>query len=220
MKPQRFSASAADWWILNQTGGRAGYFIDIGAVHHKDFSNTRLLEDHGWTGVCVDPDTRLIEARECGWVPRPITGRGGDRVDLKACRNRTCPEYQVTSLGISYLLILLEPPTIIDYISISARSQGLDILQGFPWDRYCVRFWTIEHSNEHEQTAAFQSIFRVQGCRMAFGVADFWAACGCDSSPTAPSISPVEGESSAGRPGTRGATSSRLAPDDASMGSQ
>jgi len=177
-RPQRFSPSGADLWILEQNAGRAGYFIDIGAAHHADLSNTRLLEERGWSGVCVDPDARPYEARECGWVTRPIGAKGGERVDVPMCKNQSCPESKVTTIGIDNLLTLLEAPPVIDYVSIAARSRGLDMLEGFPWDRHCVRYWTVEHAGEASQMTGLWSKLGAKGCRMAIGVADSGGASG------------------------------------------
>ncbi|CAK0862210.1 unnamed protein product [Prorocentrum cordatum] len=195
-RPQRWSPSGADLWVLEQSAGSAGYFIDIGATHHAGLSNTRLLEQRGWSGVCVDPDTRPYEERGCGWVSRPIGSKGGELVDLPACGKNasSCPEGKATTIGIDDLLTLVEAPPVIDYVSISARSRGLDMLEGFPWDRHCARHWTVEHAGEPSQMTGLWSKFGAQGCRMAIGVADFWAACGCGGEPPPPA-------SAAGRPG-------------------
>ena len=34
--------------------GHTGFFIDVGALDGKRFSNTYALEERGWTGICVE----------------------------------------------------------------------------------------------------------------------------------------------------------------------
>ena len=34
---------------------RSGVFIDVGAFDGKHLSNTYMLEQQGWTGICVEP---------------------------------------------------------------------------------------------------------------------------------------------------------------------
>ena len=36
-------------------GQTHGYFVDVGAYDGVKFSNTLLLEEQGWTGLCVEP---------------------------------------------------------------------------------------------------------------------------------------------------------------------
>jgi hypothetical protein len=197
MKPQHFSASAADTWILEQNEGRKGYFVDIGATGAKlHESNTRLLEAHGWTGLCADPVPRDFEKRVCGVVPRPIGARTGDRVNVSDCgaagrnfghENMSCTEAQVTTLGIDTLLTMAEAPQVIDYISISARGSGLPVLKGFPWQQFCARAWTVELSHQAGEKAELRKLFAEHNCRIAEGLMDFWAECPC---------SPAEGQSS------------------------
>lgn len=53
----------ADIFVLMATGGkREGTYLEIGAWHSEDISNTVLLErEFGWTGVSVEIDPRRAE---------------------------------------------------------------------------------------------------------------------------------------------------------------
>ena len=46
-----------------------GYFVDIGAHDGLSISNTKILEDLGWSGICIEPHPKvfksLIENRTC-----------------------------------------------------------------------------------------------------------------------------------------------------------
>lgn len=42
-------------FILEHFAGRTGRFLDVGSHDGVTFSNTRLLADAGWSGVCVEP---------------------------------------------------------------------------------------------------------------------------------------------------------------------
>ncbi len=46
-----------DRWITERVfpGVKDGYFVDIGSGHGTKDSNTKVLEDLGWSGICVDP---------------------------------------------------------------------------------------------------------------------------------------------------------------------
>ena len=50
--------------VLTETGAplRNGYFIDLAANDPIFLSNTRALErDHGWRGLCIDGNTKLLQ---------------------------------------------------------------------------------------------------------------------------------------------------------------
>ncbi len=46
-----------------------GFFVDIGAYDGIAISNTKLLEDIGWDGICIEPHPkvyeRLVKNRTC-----------------------------------------------------------------------------------------------------------------------------------------------------------
>ncbi len=41
--------------IVDHFAGRVGRFLDVGAFDGVTFSNTKMLADMGWSGVCVEP---------------------------------------------------------------------------------------------------------------------------------------------------------------------
>mmetsp|Transcript_18367 Transcript_18367/g.33287 ORF Transcript_18367/g.33287 Transcript_18367/m.33287 type:complete len:311 (-) Transcript_18367:77-1009(-) len=50
----------------------SGLFLDIGAFDGELYSNTWLLEKHGWKGVCAEPFPRDFSSRTCQLVAQPI----------------------------------------------------------------------------------------------------------------------------------------------------
>jgi len=64
-----------DLYIQSQyPEGYKGFFVEIGAHNGIAFSNTKVLEDNGWTGICVEPIPELYASLQ---------------------RNRTCLTYGV-----------------------------------------------------------------------------------------------------------------------------
>jgi FkbM family methyltransferase len=55
--PTRFSENAEEWVIRDYfQDRRGGYFVDVGANHYRNYSNTFYLESVlGWSGVAIDP---------------------------------------------------------------------------------------------------------------------------------------------------------------------
>ena len=56
-----FSQFGEDKWLIeNKILPEKGFFLDLGAGHWQNLSNTLWLEMHGWDGVCVDADIRQL----------------------------------------------------------------------------------------------------------------------------------------------------------------
>jgi FkbM family methyltransferase len=69
--PERHSEHYEEWIIRDVFQGRRnGVFVDVGAAHYKDYSNTYYLEHElGWSGVAVEP-LRHFEAAYKAYRPR------------------------------------------------------------------------------------------------------------------------------------------------------
>jgi len=192
LKPERFSQSGVDDWVLSQNQGKPGYFIDIGAFDKSGISNTRKLEENEWQGVCVDPMPYGFEHRSCGYVPRPLGPVDGEVVDIAGCESvggpsgysrnvgPTCAKSQVETMGVGFLLNMIEAPTVVDFFSMHIPTEmSVRILNSFPFDNYCVRAWSLQVDNDHAQQAKLHQFFRKRKCKTVSGVADFWAQCPC-----------------------------------------
>lgn len=55
-----YSQNDEEEFILKTFGSYRGRFLDIGAFDNITFSNTRKLQELGWSGVLVEPDPRNI----------------------------------------------------------------------------------------------------------------------------------------------------------------
>ena len=54
-----YSQAGQDEWVLSHI--KQGYYVEIGASHPINISNTYLLEQNGWEGVSVDIDNQCQE---------------------------------------------------------------------------------------------------------------------------------------------------------------
>lgn len=205
-----------DQWVLDLIPDRPGYFVDIGAFPESGFSNSRALEQHGWKGICADPIPRVFELRTCGYVPRPIGAETGDTApppaktdcgegghNLSGSYNQNCSASRVMTMGIEELLSRAEAPPNIDYISVAARATGVPILDGFPWDRFCVHYWTFELDETYFEKEAEEINIRLAPhvCRTQSDGPYLWAACFCHEVAASPDLAAVESDHvGAGRP--------------------
>src|SRR6186713_1374029 len=56
-----------DKWVIGRMfpGVDNGFFLDVGSGHGTIGSNTKALEERGWTGICIDPFPTHMEGRTC-----------------------------------------------------------------------------------------------------------------------------------------------------------
>ena len=70
--PNRYSRNAEEWIVRDYfQGRRGGIFVDVGANHYRDDSNTYYLEKElGWRGIAVEPQTKFADDYR---LHRPMT---------------------------------------------------------------------------------------------------------------------------------------------------
>ena len=54
-----YSQAGQDEWVLSHI--KQGYYVEIGASHPVNISNTYLLEQNGWDGISIDIDNQCEE---------------------------------------------------------------------------------------------------------------------------------------------------------------
>jgi FkbM family methyltransferase len=57
-----------------------GFYIDLGSADGTINSNTKLLDDMGWGGICVEPNPVYMESyanRKCALLPMAVNGIDG-----------------------------------------------------------------------------------------------------------------------------------------------
>lgn len=78
----RYSQNGEDGLILDFFGATKGCFLDIGAWHPTDLSNTRRLVEAGWSGVLIEPSPQAFMALLTACV-----GCGRSRSEDHKCGN-------------------------------------------------------------------------------------------------------------------------------------
>ena len=71
-----------DKWVIGKMfpGVTDGFFLDVGSGHGTIGSNTKALEDLGWTGICVDPFPTHMEGRTCRMEKVVVSSAAGQVV--------------------------------------------------------------------------------------------------------------------------------------------
>ena len=147
------------WHLLGRMSD--GYFVDLAANEPVQLSNTRALErDHGWRGVCVEPNPQLWPAlrrvRSCNLATVAV-GREESVLSFELngafskvrTRNVSAANTVATrQMRMDQLLIDHRTPSTIDYLSLDVEGHEMAALSTFPFGRTRIRVLTVERPSE------------------------------------------------------------------------
>lgn len=158
------SQAGQDRWICELFSYKKnGYFIDIGAFDGIAFSNTYYLEKElDWTGICIEAGKKnfesLMKNRTCSCLNyaiynenKPVMFKENGMYGLVEENG----EQSIEAITMEKLMMLYKAPSSIDYISLDIEGSEFEALEKFPFDKYKVSAWTIEH-NSHVDFGALK----------------------------------------------------------------
>ena len=144
-------------------GGAPGFFVEVGANHPTESSQTWHLEQAGWTGVLVEPQpdlaTTLRAARKAKVFAAACTSpeQAGASLPLHVDgarsaldRDRMAPGAQaaytmlVPTRTLDSILVEAEAPAPIDFLSIDVEGHEVEVLSGFTFARWQPSLILIE----------------------------------------------------------------------------
>lgn len=153
-----YSQAGQDKWVMEKV--REGFFVDVGAYDGIESSNTYLLEQRGWKGVCIEANESVIEIlkKNRKWVVSSAVAEfdgeirfSGDKVNDNG--------NLVRCAKLSTILKEIDAPKIIDYLSIDVEGYEMNVLEGMDFQEYHVRYITIEHNIYLEGPARKNKIY-------------------------------------------------------------
>ncbi len=156
------SQGAEEAIILSVLGGqRSGFYIDVGAHHPIDYSNTYRLYQRGWHGLCLEPNPALLPKFKAVRPRDVVVAAAAAHYDgtasfhlghhsvhssltHSAARHTGTLEVAVRRLaGLLEELGLHEP---IDLISIDTEGTELEVLEGLDLTRHRPRLIVLEYN--------------------------------------------------------------------------
>ncbi len=169
-----------DKWVLETVfpGVTDGYFIDVGSGHGTIGSNTKALEQRGWTGICIDPFPVHMEGRTCQMFKEVVFDRAGERMTFHTAgglggladtlgkwneKAAKAPTVEFTTVTLADILTRAQAPAFIHFISLDIEGAELDALQGFPFDRVRVGAFAIEHNREEPKRSNIKAFLEQRG---------------------------------------------------------
>ena len=160
------SHAGEDKWALAQFSG-PGYAVELGALDGTYISNTLLLEQSGWTCLCIEPNPKhhqkLAETRNlvlrcaCDAEPRELLTLYVMGNSSMFTHSTIRPDsaiggfstYQTTVLTLNQCLMLSGFPRL-DLLSLDVDGIERDIMRGFDLSRWAPKVVIIEESNPND----------------------------------------------------------------------
>lgn len=169
-----------DKWVIYRMfpGVTNGFFLDVGSGHGTIGSNTKALEELGWTGICIDPFPTAMEGRTCRMEKVVVSSVGGQTVKFhthaglggiadtlgkwkEEASKSPIVEFTTTTLG--DVLRQAHAPSFIHFMSIDIEGAELEALKGIPFDQYRFGAMAIEHNEEEPKRTDILNFLKLQG---------------------------------------------------------
>lgn len=191
-----YSQFGQDKWIIGKVfpGVADGYFVDIGAGDGTRLSNSKALEELGWTGVAIDPFPTNWKGRKCMLFREVVSSKEGEVLEFrKAGGLGGIDEYihqyrdilgrarviKLKTTTIGDILDRAGAPSFIHYVSLDIEGAEYEALKGFPFSKYKVGAFTIEHNFEEPRRRQIRELLEKNGYRFVKQqVVDDWYLSG------------------------------------------
>ena len=177
-----YSQIGQDKWVLETVFPDVtdGFFLDIGSGDGTLLSNSRALEDRGWTGICIDPFPKNMEGRTCRVLKEVVFSETGKRVTFQASGDiggvadtlgkwkgqaSGAPSVELTTITLADIFRGTRVPAFIHFVSLDIEGAELEALKGFPFDRYKIGALAVEHNEEEPKRSAIEALMRGHGYR-------------------------------------------------------
>lgn len=164
-----------DWLALKHHKFKEnGNYLEIGVYDGENDNNTVIMDRiYNWKGVCIDPFMKNMDNRTSqnfkvalGSEQGTYTFRGDGSsglsgIDKFANSNEhnsihvdtvsKMPVSKVTVRRPFDIIAESKLPNVIDYMSLDVEGSEMDILKSFPFDKYCIKYATIETNNDKKK---------------------------------------------------------------------
>jgi FkbM family methyltransferase len=179
-----YSQMGQDKWVSEAVfpGVKNGFFLDVGSGDGTFMSNTKALEQKGWTGICVDPFPRNMQDRTCQIFKEVVSNEAGKRVKLWAAeewsgivdtleplhketmqKDTAPPIVEFTTVTLADILERAKAPRFIHYVSMDIEGGEINALKGFPFDKYQIGALTVEHNYLEPKRSEIKALMESHG---------------------------------------------------------
>jgi FkbM family methyltransferase len=183
----QYSEFDQDEWVLSLFPDRKGFYVDTGAWHTELASNSKLLDEHGWTGVCIEPFGSGFDQRSCSHEPYVVSDYPGQLVKYQVAgpfagvrstiSTEQWAEYKAeyqkgsvrvkTTTTLGDVLKRANAPSFIEFLSIDVEGHEVQVLKGIPFWKYTFGAITVDTNKEADKAACIRSLLEYHGYSFA-----------------------------------------------------
>ena len=177
---KHYGQFAQDLWVTHGVapGKRDGFYLDVGSADGERLSNTKLLDEMGWKGICIDPFPRNMSHRTCKMIRQPAFNESGKKVQFRAAgdwggiesdlnqHKKEAMQGQLVEFVTTTLddvLAETHAPRYIAYMNLDVEGAEYDVLKGLSLDKYEFGSFTVEHNYETEKREAIHRLLAAKG---------------------------------------------------------
>jgi methyltransferase FkbM-like protein len=180
LSPPFHSQIGQDKWVLETMfpGERNGFFLDVGSADGTQLSNSKALEERGWTGICIDPFPKNMEGRTCRMFKDVVFSEPGKKVRFQAAGEiggvtdtlgalkgsaLAAPAVELTTTTLAAILAEAKAPERIHFMSLDIEGAELEALKAFPFDKHRIGAMAVEHNFEEPKRSDIQVLMMRHG---------------------------------------------------------
>jgi len=162
-----------------------GYYLDVGAGDGVHLSNTKMLDERGWKGICIDPFPANMETRTAKVFREVVSSEKGQKVRFRPSGflggiedyfnftkdwepHKQHKALELTTTTLDDILARANAPNYIHYMSLDIEGAEMEALKGFSFSKYKVGALTVEHNWEEPKRSLIRALLESRGYRRVF----------------------------------------------------
>ena len=173
---------------------RNGFFVEIGAGDGVHLSNTYLLENEfGWTGILVEPNksfySECCRNRTSLVKNNLILNRSGSKIKFyekelgefshadgfgDSSASYVIDSYEVQTIEFNNLFNELNPPIVIDFLSIDTEGSEFEILRSVDFNKFKPKIICIEHNFNKKRRKSYKRLLTQYGYELMYPGISRW----------------------------------------------
>lgn len=193
-----YAQNYQDTWFValarrNGWLSRPGFYMDLGACHPYECSNSALLDvEYGWSGICVEPRRTDFSSRSCVTLHRAMSNTDGKVVSFfgegqithEGYRpqegDRRDSEFKVETISVEGIIKCVNStdsntaacgeqgkkvhiPNFVEFVSLDIESHEDEVISTWPWDKITVGAFVIENRCERPECIHLREVLKRRG---------------------------------------------------------